>query len=517
MSFGFSVGDFLAVLQICKTVYSALQDGPEEYKELQGEMKSLRYAIQSLSDDAKDPNSLLNRKGSGRKAELMDVIANCERTMREMRDLVEGHSSLSEEGGKQGGRVRRVWDSYRIGSADLDSLRGKLTFHTSTISMFLISLEGSAIGRMERLLEKIAARVLQEEAVQAQQSQISLVSTASSVLEQIETHEDDVWARLKDELLVANVSSAHIMAHREEIIEYIKSLLANGVPTGDTMPARNERLVSVEAVLEAASSAEENWRSQGKAKVDRVMKLPSSVAVTSIPASISEDRPFGIQHWEKGGARIITNITTLRHGTFEGIPSCIIFLDVRFDATSRQPFMSANINCTPYDLNYNPISHSVPILEPRRLAGPSFTIERRTHIEMPVSGIAVGIPVTIEPFAGISKSSNTMYSQWKMEGYQGFQGSNATWTMTSDRQYGRGIPSNVRLGMIIRHAAKPILFRIEVKASMKSRWNQLTASSSGAAATTHPIEPVEGEQAFTAEDVRLRVESENLQQSEGLN
>lgn len=70
MAFGFSVGDFLAVLEIAKGVYDACKDGSAEYKELCSETKSMRYAIQSLSNDARDPDSLLNRKGFNRKNEL---------------------------------------------------------------------------------------------------------------------------------------------------------------------------------------------------------------------------------------------------------------------------------------------------------------------------------------------------------------------------------------------------------------------------------------------------------------
>ena len=511
MSFGFSVGDFFAVLKICQGVYEALKDGPDEYKELQGEMKSLRYAIQSLSDDAKDPESLLNRKGSGRKAELMDVIANCERTMREMQDLVDKHSSLSDEGEKQGRRVRRVWDAYRIGGADLDSLRGKLTFHTSTISMFLISLEGSAIGRMERLLEKIAARVLQEEAFHARQSQTSLVSTASSVLEQIETQEDDVWARLKDELLVANVSSAHMMAHREEIIEYIKSLLMNGVSTNAEMSVRKEPPVSLDSIVQAASSAEESWKSQDKATAGRVMKFPRSVSVEKLPATISEFRPVCIQYWERGDASITTTVTSIRHGTYEGTRSCIVFLNVDFIYNFKQPFISAHINCILHDLGYNGIPHGIPILEPKHLSGPLVQIERRSRVGISLSDVNVGILMTVEPFAGISKSSNSNYHLWTVDGYRGYDGSSGTWTLTTDRNYGGALPGKMGLGMIIRHAGQPVLLRVEVKASMKSKWAGLMAPSMGGVIpTTHSIEPLEKDEVFTAQSLRSVVESRNV-------
>ena len=97
--------------------------------------------------------------------------------------------------------------------------------------MFLLSLEGSAVARIERKLDRICARILHDDAVQAQQSSLSVAST-TSLLSQIETNEDDVWTILKTELLAEEISMAHIMSNKEDIIEYIKSLAAEGLPNG---------------------------------------------------------------------------------------------------------------------------------------------------------------------------------------------------------------------------------------------------------------------------------------------
>ena len=94
MSFGFSAGDFIQAIKFCKGVYEAVKDGPDKYKELKGELRSIQYTFQSLSHDAEDPASLLNRRGSPRKAELIDVVAKCERTMQEVQRLVDSHNSL---------------------------------------------------------------------------------------------------------------------------------------------------------------------------------------------------------------------------------------------------------------------------------------------------------------------------------------------------------------------------------------------------------------------------------------
>lgn len=58
------------------------------------------------------------------------------------------------------------------------------------------------------------------------------MASTTSLLLQIETHEDDVWMIFKTELLGEDVSMAHIMFDKEEIVEHIKSLAAGGLPKG---------------------------------------------------------------------------------------------------------------------------------------------------------------------------------------------------------------------------------------------------------------------------------------------
>lgn len=104
-----------------------------------------------------------------------------------------------------------------------------MTFYTSMISMFLLSLEGSAIARIEMKLDKIYARMVEDESIHGRGTSTDAASTVS-ILSEIETREDDVWAILKRELLEEGVSMAHIMANKESIINHVKPLLEEDLP-----------------------------------------------------------------------------------------------------------------------------------------------------------------------------------------------------------------------------------------------------------------------------------------------
>lgn len=240
MSFGFSVGDFLDVLRIARSVYQACKDGPKEYREIASEAKSIQFVLNCLCEDAKNPNSLLNAKGVDRKDELMELVNNCKTTMEIFQVLVDKRSVLKDD--SKGG-VKRIWHAYRTGNANLDSVRGKFTLHANCIQCFLHSLEGPSLVRIEQKINDIYARMLQDDAKEDAKSSISYRSTTSmvSVLSQIDTNEEDAWALIKKELLAENISMVQLMTHKDTIIEYVKSLIKCDVTsTVIAKPAQDE-------------------------------------------------------------------------------------------------------------------------------------------------------------------------------------------------------------------------------------------------------------------------------------
>ena len=219
MSWGFSAGDFILAIKICKSVGEAIRNGPKEYQELQEELVTVQHVMRALTEDAKDPMSLLNRKGVARRGELLILVKSIEGTVREVQQLVDKHSSLQEAGA---GRYKRIWHLYRIGRADLDSLRGRLTFHVSHIEVFLTGLHGSALSRIESKLDQVYNRMLEADRASSHTRQDS-VASATSMLS-IETNEENVWDRIKTQLLASDIPLTHILRYRREIIDHIKSL-----------------------------------------------------------------------------------------------------------------------------------------------------------------------------------------------------------------------------------------------------------------------------------------------------
>ena len=254
MSFGFSAGDFVLGLKICKFVIDAIKDGPKEYRELDGELRAMKITLDNLTKDANDADSLLNRRGTSRKDDLITVISGVDRTMQDLEALVKKHSIMKKN--EKG--MMRVWSAYKVGSEDLSAIRGKLTFHTSTINLFLTSLGGTTISRMEKILDRIYDRLVQEDVCEDHQS-IRTAGSTRSVLSCIDTQPDEVWRLLKEEMQLSDVHLAHLLAYRDDILRYVRQLVdTKGLLEGDGIETYKESLT--------AEGVDQTWRIAGLLK-----------------------------------------------------------------------------------------------------------------------------------------------------------------------------------------------------------------------------------------------------------
>lgn len=450
MSFGFSPGDFIAVAKLAKSIYKACKNGPSEYKEICSEAKSLRFALEGLAEDANSPDSALNRKGIKRKGELDEIVANCRMTMTMLQTFVDQHSKLMSNGNN---KLVRVWGSYKVGSSDLDSIRGKLTFYTSTISMFLLSLQGTTLSRIETKLDRIYARILQDDMTQARDSSASVASTAS-ILSQIETHEDDVWAIIKSELLDEEVSMAHIMANKEEIVVYIKNLV-DGKPNGS---AEADGSKAIYPQIDGADDLTEEWPMDLKG-----MEL----------GTIIDDQEGKVQ----------VELSKVQYGRFRGRKACLVGLNIRCGQRWRTgPGIIAK-----------------------------FTVLNRSHLEdVPHEKIVdsksgpLGAPDPSND-SDISDDSFLELSRIYWMGEELHSKGRGIWSYLLDDIQAVWLSrhTKLRLALIILHHNLPFLAKIEVSKFRKQK--QRMESSSGTESAKITFRPENSSTEFDIEDLEMFV------------
>jgi hypothetical protein len=86
MSFGFSIGDFIAVgslaHQLYKDIYLVARGAPEELQILKSEIGVLSLSIDMLAQEVRNENSTLVRAGESRMRMVGDILKQANATVK---------------------------------------------------------------------------------------------------------------------------------------------------------------------------------------------------------------------------------------------------------------------------------------------------------------------------------------------------------------------------------------------------------------------------------------------------
>ena len=124
MTFGYSVGDFLTVGQLCWKVYRKCKDSPGNYKELLSEVGSLHMAI-------KETEELVSQQqiSAEQKTKLDSSRTGCEDVLQDLDKLLSKYESL-------GTKSQRTFDRMGFGMQDINSIRMRLVSNVTLLDTF---------------------------------------------------------------------------------------------------------------------------------------------------------------------------------------------------------------------------------------------------------------------------------------------------------------------------------------------------------------------------------------------
>jgi hypothetical protein len=103
MSFGYSVGDFVAVGQLAWTVYKSCKEAPESFANISVEVLSLHVVLKEVEELLSDQNL------PALKLDGLTIITNgYQDVLRDLEALTKKYESL-------GSKSKRTWDRVRWG------------------------------------------------------------------------------------------------------------------------------------------------------------------------------------------------------------------------------------------------------------------------------------------------------------------------------------------------------------------------------------------------------------------
>lgn len=129
MSFGFAIGDFIAVAELAHKlwhdVYMVARTAPEEVRSLSSELSVLSQSIRLLVEHASNPDSILVQAGQDRVQLVNTMITGANETLLKLESFAKKHQIVASEARS---KFRRGFNKLRYVSdaSTINSLRSKV-------------------------------------------------------------------------------------------------------------------------------------------------------------------------------------------------------------------------------------------------------------------------------------------------------------------------------------------------------------------------------------------------------
>jgi hypothetical protein len=229
MSFGYGVGDIIAVTTLAFKAVQNTRQACGQYDELTREVTSLHIVLSRLQREAENPSSLFLQLSDSEKQELGHIVASSGEVLKILNVILEKYDALSEENRS----VTKILQQIRFGTGemqDLSMIRSQLSSQTASLALFLHLIALGSQGRVERQM------AMQMGALQELQHSINLTNPTvpavdnreSSILTTYENDDKDFWKDFRRELIAEGCSSEVMARHRGLIMDYIRELDSNG-------------------------------------------------------------------------------------------------------------------------------------------------------------------------------------------------------------------------------------------------------------------------------------------------
>lgn len=244
MSFGYGVGDIIAVSKLAWKVYRSCQDSGDEFKALSGEVLSMHALLRETAEETevahirKNKADSKKKKKPGKEGTDIDIIIDgCNGVLADTEKLLEKYASL-------GTHSQRVWDRVKFGAEDINGLRirfiSNITLLTSykaevirqdshivsycfkcAVLVLMLTVVRSYFSNSHSRLERKVDLLIRE--VRAGKREGSIVSTYSlETIPRSKREEKEFWREVRRELRDIGVSSEMLRRNRVFVIDRLK-------------------------------------------------------------------------------------------------------------------------------------------------------------------------------------------------------------------------------------------------------------------------------------------------------
>ena len=218
MSFGFSVGDFIALVHLTTRTYQGWKKACGEYTDITQELDNLNVILSRAATEIQAPSSLLLHQDRDL-GQLRALTSSCTAIVSQLEAIVLSYGGLSKS-------RRSTWDRIRLGQQNLTGLRVKLILQINTLGTYLDIVGISAIGRVENNVREVPKMI---KVIDYLAAEIRAGRREGSAMTTYENDEKEVWRQFRRELIAEGFSSEDLKKSRDRLRTYIKKIAEAGL------------------------------------------------------------------------------------------------------------------------------------------------------------------------------------------------------------------------------------------------------------------------------------------------
>ncbi|OAL04266.1 hypothetical protein IQ06DRAFT_96048 [Phaeosphaeriaceae sp. SRC1lsM3a] len=157
MSFGFSVGDFLAVIQLANKIRKDFLGAPSQFSDITDVLRSLSIVLTDAEVTISEQDLSLQDK-----ANHQDVLDSCQRALRKLEHTIDKYSELGSQQTSIGSKLKRAWKRLSIEPEDIRELRSNINVNITLLTAFTGRLTRDNTVRLVRYQEDKEQRAVLE-------------------------------------------------------------------------------------------------------------------------------------------------------------------------------------------------------------------------------------------------------------------------------------------------------------------------------------------------------------------
>ena len=158
MSFGYSVGDLIAVVQIANKIRRRFVDSPAQFQAISDEVKGLSNVLRDLDDII--PDRSLSQE---QVVDLQDNLHACKSLLNDLDIILDKYQILDESGPRTlNAKSRRIWKRLKWEPADIKELRARLASNVCLLNAFLGSIAISVARTTQASVDRVISHQAQQ-------------------------------------------------------------------------------------------------------------------------------------------------------------------------------------------------------------------------------------------------------------------------------------------------------------------------------------------------------------------